>query len=256
MKRRQILYLFLLPLLQAAAQQPDATQLMNRSGDLTKAGSMSSIITLTMIEKNGTTRKRVISMVTKSYPDGGEKRLIKFVEPADVRGTSMLIVDNKRSADEMWIYLPALMKTRRIVSSEKGKSFMSSEFSNADLSSPSPSDFTDKHLQNSGENNLWVIESTPIDKDKADEYGYSKKVSYIATDNLHVKKIEYFNYDNKIFKTMEIKAIQTLEGGKYIVKDMIAKNLLNGRSSEIRLDNIVTNTAVEDSFFSLQNLER
>ena len=53
----------------------------------------------------------------------------------------MLIIDNKNIADEMWIYLPALKKTRRIVSSEKGKSFMSSEFSNADMSSPTLSDF-------------------------------------------------------------------------------------------------------------------
>ena len=50
-------------------------------------------------------------MTTKSFPDGLEKRFIRFIEPADVRGTSMLIVDNKNSADEMWIYLPALKKT-------------------------------------------------------------------------------------------------------------------------------------------------
>ena len=80
-------------------------------------------------------------MMTKSYADGLEKRMIRFIEPADVRGTSMLVVDNKNSADEMWIYLPALKKTRRIVTSEKGKSFMSSEFSNADMASPAVSDF-------------------------------------------------------------------------------------------------------------------
>ncbi len=89
-------------------------------------------------------------MTTKSYADGLEKRFIRFIEPADVRGTAMLIVDNENTADEMWIYLPALKKVRRIVSSEKGKSFMSSEFSNADISSPPISDFVNRHLDNSG----------------------------------------------------------------------------------------------------------
>jgi hypothetical protein len=248
--------MFLLPLLQASAQQPDASQIMNDSRDLTITGSMSAKISLTITEKNGTTRNRSISMLAKSYNDGSEKRIIEFLEPPDVRGTSMLIIDNKSVADEMWIHLPALNKTRRIVSSEKGKSFMSSEFSNADMSSPSAADFINKHLTNSGENNLWVIESTPVNEDKADEYGYSKKISYIQKDNLVVKKMEFYNFDNQLFKIIDIKAVQPTGDGKYIVKNMLAKNQSTGRSSEIRMDNIISNARVDDSYFSLQNLEK
>ncbi len=127
-----------------AAQQPDAGQIMSKSRDLSLIASLNATVNLSITEKNGATRNRTISMTTKSFPDGLEKRFIRFMEPADVRGTSMLVVDNKNQADEMWIYLPALKKTRRIVSSEKGKSFMSSEFTNADMSSPpSPISKTD-----------------------------------------------------------------------------------------------------------------
>jgi hypothetical protein len=245
-----------MPLLQVSAQQPDATGILSSSRDLTITRSMSAKISLTITEKNGSTRNRSISMVTKSYPDGTEKRLIKFIEPADVRGTSMLITDNKTSSDEMWIHLPALNKTRRIVSSEKGKSFMSSEFSNADMSSPTLADFNNKHLKNSGENNTWVIESTPVNADKADEYGYSKKVSYISKDNLVVKKIEFYNFDNQIYKVMEIKAVQSAGDGKYIVEDMEARNLITNRTSEIKMENIISNVKVDDSFFSVENLEK
>lgn len=248
--------MFLLPLLQASAQQPDASQIMSSSRDLTITGSLSAKISLTITEKNGTTRNRSISMISKSYIDGSEKRIIEFIEPADVRGTSMLIIDNKSVADEMWIHLPALNKTRRIVSSEKGKSFMSSEFSNADMSSPAAADFTNRHSQNSGENNQWIIESTPVSDDKADEYGYSKRVSYLGKDDLVVKKMEFYNFDNQIFKVIDIKAVQPAGDGKYIVKNMIAKNQNTGRSSEIRMDNILSNAKVDDSYFSLQNLEK
>lgn len=248
--------MFLLPLLQVSAQQPDASQVMSSSRDLTITGSISAKISLTITEKNGTTRNRSISMLAKSYNDGSEKRIIEFLEPADVRGTSMLIIDNKIVADEMWIHLPALNKTRRIVSSEKGKSFMSSEFSNADMSSPSAADFINKHLPNSGENNQWIIESTPVNEDKADEYGYSRKISYIEKDNLVVKKMEFYNFDNQLYKVIDIKAVQPTGDGKYIVKNMLAKNQSTGRSSEIRMDNIVSNAKVDDSYFSLQNLEK
>jgi hypothetical protein len=213
-------------------------------------------MSLSITEKNGASRNRTISITTKSFPDGLEKRFIKFIEPADVRGTAMLIVDNENMADEIWIYLPALKKTRRIVSSDKGKSFMSSEFSNADMGSPAISDFTNRHAAGSGSNNMWIIESIPVNEDKADEYGYSKKVSYIIMDKCQVQKIEFYNFDNELFKTIEVKGIYPMAEGKYMVKDMVASNLVTNRRSEISLSNISNRTKVEDSYFSIQNLER
>ena len=246
----------ILPLLQTAGQQPDAAQIMSKSRDLSITGSLSANISLTITEKGGSTRSRTISMTTKSYADGMEKRIIKFIEPADVRGTSMLVVDNKNSADEMWIYLPALKKTRRIVTSEKGKSFMSSEFSNADMTSPTISDFTHKHLEKSGTNNQWIIESTPVNEDKADEYGYSKKISYISIDKSQVQKMEFYNFDNELFKVIEIKSVFPLGDGKYLVKDMVASNLNTNRKSEILFSKINEGIKVDDSNFTIQNLER
>jgi len=246
----------ILPLLQAAAQQPDAAQIMSKSRDLSITGSLSANISLTITEKGGSSRSRTISITTKSYADGLEKRIIKFIEPADVRGTSMLVVDNKNSADEMWIYLPALKKTRRIVTSEKGKSFMSSEFSNADMTSPTISDFTHRHLEKSGTNNQWIIESTPVNEDKAEEYGYSRKISYISIDKSQVQKMEFYNFDNELFKIIEIKSIFPLSDGKYLVKNMVANNLNTNRKSEILFSNISEGVKVDDSNFTIQNLER
>jgi len=229
---------------------------MNKSREMSMTGSMSAEIRLSILEKNGSSRSRTISMTTKSFPDGQEKRFIKFLEPADVRGTAMLIIDNSNSADEMWVYLPALKRTRRIVSSEKGKSFMSSEFSNADMSSPATADFTNKHLEESGKNGKWIIESKPVNDEKADEYGYSRKVSYLKMENYQIEKMEFYNSDNELFKIIEIRAVHQLPDGKYIVMDMAAENLLNKRKSEILMSKIVEGAKVNDSVFSLQNLEK
>lgn len=216
---------------------------------------MTGKMNLTITEKNGSTRNRTISMTSKSYDGGLEKRLIRFLEPADVRGTAMLIIDNKDIPDEMWIYLPALKKTRRIVTSEKGKSFMSSEFSNADMSSPTLSDFTYKHMNNSGSGNQWIIESIPANDDKGDEYGFSRRISYIDKDSYQTRKMEFYGYDNRLFKVIEIRDVFLLRDGKYMIKDMAASNLLNGRKSEIVFSNLSEGTAIDDSFFTLRNLE-
>jgi hypothetical protein len=195
-------------------------------------------------------------MTSKSYGDGLEKRIIRFIEPADVRGTSMLVVDNKNIADEMWIYLPALKKTRRIVTSEKGKSFMNSEFSNADMASPTLSDFIYRHLEKSGSNNQWIIESTPVNEGRADEYGYSKKISYVSIDKNQVQRMEFYNFDNELFKIIEIKSNFPLSDGRYMIKEMVANNLGTSRKSEILFMNINEGAKVDDSYFTIQNLER
>ena len=241
---------------QVSGQLPDADQILNKSREQTMVGSMQATISLSITEKNGAKRNRTIAMTTKSFSGSLEKRFIKFLEPADVRGTAMLIVDNKDITDEIWIYLPALRKTRRISSSENGKSFMSSEFTNADMASPKLADFKNKHLEGSGTNNTWIIESAPISEDKADEYGYSKKISYISSDKLLVQKMEFYNFDNQLFKTIEMRSFHTTPEGKSMVSEMIASNVVTNRKSEILFTDIVDKVKVEDSYFSVQNLER
>jgi hypothetical protein len=68
--------------------------------------------------------------------------------------------------------------------------------------------------------------------------------------------MDFYNFDNERFKTIEIKNIYTMPEGKYMVSDMIANNLVTNRKSEILFSNIVDKVKVEDSYFSVQNLER
>jgi hypothetical protein len=230
---------------------------MDKSRDLTMSGNLQSTVTLTITEKNGAIRTRKVNMVSKTYGDT-EKRMMKFLEPADVRGTAMLIIDNKDVQDDMWIYLPALKKTRRIVSTEKGKSFMSSEFSNADMTTGSNADFNIRHMPESGSNGLWVIESRPVNDNTADEYGYSRKVTTMSRQDMKIKKIEFYNFDGALFKTIEILATIPKPGSSegYIMTEMYAENHINGRTSRVIFDNVNTSAAIPDNTFTVESLPR
>jgi len=229
---------------------------MEKGRDLTMISALKSTMTLTIYEKNGATRVRTISMVSKAT-GGTEKRLVKFIEPADVRGTAMLIVDNEDTQDEMWIYLPALKKTRRIVSTEKGKSFMSSEFSNADMTTATLSDFRITHAPLSGSGDSWIIESKPVTEEKAEEYGYSRKVTSLGKKDLKISRMEYYNFDNTLYRTIEILASRPVAGSDgYIMTEMVATNLLNGRSSRIVYNDVNTTANIPENTFEVSNLAR
>ena len=68
--------------------------------------------------------------------------------------------------------------------------------------------------------------------------------------------MEFYDFDNKLFKTIEIKAVQSGSDGKYVIKDMVATNFSNGRSSEINMENVSFDKAIDNASFTVQNLER
>jgi len=244
------------PVLTICGQMPDAVSIAEKSRDLSLTGSMQATINMVITEKNGGERRRKIILSSISLPGGTEKRMIRFIEPADVKGTSILIFDKKNESDEMWIYLPALKRTRRIVASEGGRSFMSSEFTNSDMSSPVLSDFSYRHLGGSGSGDRWIIESVPSDPDKLENYGFSRKVSFIGMKDYCVRKMEFYNREGELFKIMEIKDFRIITGGNYMITEMTSRNLSNGRSSSMKFSEVQIPFKVEESYFSIQNLER
>ena len=134
---------------------------------------------------------------------------------------------------------------------------MSSEFSNADMSSGSSSDFRMKHMPESGKAGTWVIESVPVSDDKADEYGFSRKVTYLETGTLKTMKIDFYNFDNELFKSIEIKDTQPIAGKEgYVMTDMLATNHLNGRSSRVKFDQVNTSATIADNTFTVESLAR
>lgn len=60
-------------------------------------------------------------------------RLTEFISPADVQGTTTLLIENAKGSDSMFVYLPALKKVRRLASANKGDAFIGTDFSYGDV---------------------------------------------------------------------------------------------------------------------------
>ena len=125
-----------------AETSPSPREIMEKVTVTRKLDGSEAVVKMTVMDDKKQARERDITMATKLY-DGGktEKRIYRFLSPADVQGTSVLVFDYETKADDVWIFLPALRKTRRIVSSQKTQSFMGSEFSYGDLNIPAIDDF-------------------------------------------------------------------------------------------------------------------
>ena len=238
----------------------DAKQIMSKSQEATKISGSESIATLTIFNKKGNKRVRKFSSASKETKEGVSKMIMRFLEPADVKGTGILTFDNKDKDDDMWLYMPALRKIRRIVSGEKTKSFMGSEFSNADITTPNIDDYTYKITGTEEINGLkcWKIETLPANEKIADDYGYSKKISWVAQKDYMARKTDFYDLDGELLKTLTIHEVKLLdpENGKYQAVDLTIVNVQNGRKSQFKIDKVVFNPDVKDEYFTTQYLEK
>jgi hypothetical protein len=238
-----------------------ATQIVEKAQETIKVQGVQGVSILTIIDEKGRERVRKIAQVTKNYAtDKTEKRLIRFMEPADIKGTGLLTYDYENKEDDIWLFIPALRKTRRIVSSEKAKSFMGSEFTYADMIPPSVDDFTFTLLRDEKVDDIdcYQIEWLPVDEDIADENGFSRRITYVGKDDYMIRKSLYFNIDNELHKKLHVYSIKELDpiNHRYRAVKMEMINHQNGRRSILENTQLEFNPDIKDDYFTLRYLER
>ncbi len=239
----------------------DAFKIAEKAEDAVRVKGSEFVATMIIINSRGDKRVRKIASITKLVNKGiTEKKLIRFLSPADVKGTGLLTYDYKKKDDDMWLFMPALRKSRRIVSSEKSKSFMGSEFSYSDMSPPNLDDF---HFKLLGEEKAagelcWKIEMTPKNEDVADENGFSKKISYIAKKDNVIRKSVYYDLDGTLHKVLTVKSLKEIDkrNHKYRLTHMIMVNKQDGRKSILKVERIKFNPTVSNRFFTIGYLEK
>jgi outer membrane lipoprotein-sorting protein len=234
-----------------------AREVAEKAIEMVDFPSMEMVSTLKIYDAKGRERVRQIATAAKQFDDV-TKSIIKFLSPADVKGTTMLVYDYELKDDDMWIYLPALRKTRRIISSEKGKSFMGSEFTNADMGKPNMDDFNFKFFPDETliGKECWVVEAVCKDEDIEDENGFMRQVSWIEKATYLCHKIEYYDLDDELHKTQTIKEYEKQPSGYYFAFYMEKENVQNGRKSIMNIDKFQEGSELSESAFSPTMLDK
>nr|WP_299385181.1 outer membrane lipoprotein-sorting protein [Allomuricauda sp.] len=162
-------------------------------------GFGSSIVELkmTLKNKNGQTSERFLTTRTLELTEDGDKSLIVFESPKDVKGTATLTFTHKVGADDQWLYLPSIKRVKRISSNNKSGPFVGSEFAYEDLSSQEVEKYSYKFLKEEG--GLLVVEQDPVDP----KSGYTRRVvSYNPDKGYRLEKVEFYDRKNALLKTL------------------------------------------------------
>jgi hypothetical protein len=225
------------------------------------AGSEARVKMSNFAGKGKAPEVKVITMATKLY-DGGktEKRVYRFTEPAEIKGTGVLVFDYEDKPDDVWIYLPVMHKTRRIATSERSKPFMGSEFSYGDLNIPKLDDYNYQLVkqEQAGGEPCYVIDVVPKSEGLKKEEGYQKKTYWISKKTFVFRKILFFGMDGKPLKEMTASNVQLLDPKhkRYRAMRMEVVNMRNGRRSVFDTEKVAFVPDTKDEYFTTAYLER
>ena len=171
-------------------------------------GNFTAGMTMVLHDRHGRESIRQMRFKVLEAPGGeeGDKSLFVFDQPRDVQGTALLTHVHTNADDDQWLYLPALKRVKRISASKRAGSFMGSEFTFEDMSSPEVEEYDHKYLRDEpcGELTCMVTEQVPLDP----KSGYSRKVVWQDEGEYRAWKVELYDRKGMHVKTLTLEDYQ------------------------------------------------
>ncbi|MAO64293.1 MAG: hypothetical protein CL666_04785 [Balneola sp.] len=204
---------------------------------------MSATEQMRLIDEENRIKERVVEIQQK----GKELRMVRFREPADVRGVGFL----RLASDRLYLYLPAFRKVRRIASSATNENFMGTDFTYEDMSRSSYSEdylARDMSMQN-GQYRLLLEPKSGAD------VNYHHLVIFADTSNYVLRKVEFYNREEEKTKELTINDVENIDG-YWMGKTMSMKSLEENHETVLKLSDIRFDQGLSDSEFSQRTLKR
>jgi len=228
----------------AAAGEPAMTgkQILDKVREVTSAADRKATAVMTITDRNQRVQSRTMRMVMK----GDSKMMMTFETPADLRGVTFMTT----STDNMWIYLPAQGRVRRISGSMADQGFGGSDFSYKDMANISFAD--EPGVEKMSEAKLdgtavWLLELKDgngkrsrlwVDKARF----LPLQVEQLGVDGKPTKRIFFADFENK--------------EKSWIPASVRMLDLTRGSSTELKLEKLELNTGVKDNLFTESNMKR
>ena len=213
-----------------------------------------------LVDRRGRVRERAMTLmslrgrgnpgVPNTAPDG-DRLLIRFTYPNDIRGTGFLVWEHPSSEDERFLYLPSLGRVRRIAGAETQESFVGSDFTYEDIGGRELDEYTyalrrraraswtAARMERRGPR--WRLESRR--KDASAEF--PRVVSLVLKDCFVVVQADIYNQRNEKQKVYTVRRLEQIEG-IWTMMDVEMTNASRSRAPSSSIEAIDYNVGLKE----------
>jgi predicted RND superfamily exporter protein/outer membrane lipoprotein-sorting protein len=225
--------------------------------DRSDRGFADSEVALEMVLRNaaGKESRRALNITTLEITDEtvGDKSLVVFDSPKDIKGTALLSHAQILDPDNQWLFLPALKRVKRISSANKSGPFVGSEFAFEDFTALELNKYDYNWLREEQLEGtvVDVVERTP----RYENSGYTRQVSWIDRDIFQVRKVNFYDRRGDLLKTLTLEDYREYEG-VWRSHRMVMINHQTGKSTDLIYGDYQFGVGLKESEFVKGRLTR
>ena len=203
----------------------------------------------------GIKNEMVIGDAYKRLPDGKRVLLLTLQEPAALRGVSFLFIQKDVGELAIWVYSPAVRRTREISGADFAQAyeaFLGTDFTISDVGLivlPKTCQLVEKK-EFSGIPAYRIEE-----KVAAPNTAYSRIMSWIAADTFLPLQRNIYDMSGTLLKTLTFKKILNINRQSIPIQAEM-KNLRRNTSSTIEVTNIITDANIPNDYFDPGQLSK
>jgi Outer membrane lipoprotein-sorting protein len=250
------------------AQSPTAESVARQVQDRDTGRDSRGQMRMRLFDRQGRMRERALTLLAlrggkgAGTPDG-DRLLLHFTYPNDIRGTGFLVWEHPSADDERFLFLPSLGRVRRIAGAETQESFVGSDFTYEDIGGREFDEYTYAFAGSDGTSASWTppgggpprpawrLES----KHKDASAEFPRVVSLVLKDSYVVVAAEIYNRRNEKQKVYTVRRVDQIQG-IWTVMESEMTNALEKTRTELVLERTAYNVGLKESDFSRRELER
>lgn len=210
---------------------------------------------MTLKNKQGQEAERKFHFKIMEIVNDGNKMLVVFDSPRDIKGTALSTFSHKDRNDDQWLFLPELKRVKRISSENRSGSFVGTEFAYEDITSEELERYTYKYLRDEVQagKDCYVVERFPVDKENT---GYTRAILWFDKATYLTLKMDFYDRKNVLLKTLLLKDYHEYLGIFYRPHLEIMTNHQTGKSTHLAWSNFKWRNGVKDNEFDKNSLKR
>jgi len=217
-------------------------------------GDSAASLEMILRNRHGETSQRQLRNKTLEVSDDGDKVIIIFDTPRDVKGTAFLSFTHKVDSDDQWLYLPALKRVKRIASRNKSGPFMGSEFAYEDISSQEVEKYTYLYIKDEvvDGRDHFIIDRDPVDPTS----GYKRQRVWLDKAEYRVWKIDFYDRKDTLLKTLSYEDYHQYRGQYWRANIMDMINHQTGKSTRLKWQGYRFSNGFDENDFTKRALKK
>ncbi len=219
-------------------------------------GDSRAVLVMILEDRKGRTQERRLRIQTLEAPreDEGEKSLVVFDEPRDIKGTALLSYAHILEPDDQWLYLPALKRVKRISSINKSGSFVGSEFAYEDITGQELGKYGYRWLRDEdcGDLDCFVVERRP----RYENSGYARLITWYDKAEYRIQRVDYYDLKDRFLKTLTFGEYRQYQGKFWRPHRLVMESERTGKTTRLVYENYEFQTGLNENDFSQSSLKR